>query len=392
MPQLLCVATVSETLIGFLLPFARHFSAQGWRVDAMAKGAASSPDCRAAYHRVCEASWSRNPLDPRNLVVAAQSIRQQVTNERYDIVHVHTPVAAFVTRYALKDLPKRGRPVVIYTAHGFHFHSSGNPLKNAAYRTLEKVAGPWTDYLIVINREDERAAIEHRLLPADRIRFMPGIGVDLDHYGGVAPGASLVSPIHEELQLSSDVEFLLCVAEFIPRKRHADILHAFASVKRPTAHLLLAGAGPQMERMRNLAFELGIASRVHFLGVRRHSHFDPLFTGPGAGILTGRATKKCDGVPVCGCAGHRHRHSWHARDLIADDSGLLVKLGDIAGLADAMTWILEHPEQAYAMGQSGRIKMADYDLEHVIELHENLYHEALAHNTRVLSPPLAVSQ
>ena len=105
MVRMLSVATIEGTLSEFLLPFAEHFRAQGWRVDAMAQGVTDSPECCAAFDRVWDITWSRNPLDPRNLLKAAPAVRRLVERERYDLVHVHTPVAAFVTRYALKNLP-----------------------------------------------------------------------------------------------------------------------------------------------------------------------------------------------------------------------------------------------------------------------------------------------
>ena len=104
MNKLLMVTTVPSTLRSFLLPFAAHFRAQGWQVDAMACGVSMSAECQQAFDRVWEVKWSRNPLDPRNLLAAPQVIREIVTREKYNIVHVHTPVAAFVTRFALKDL------------------------------------------------------------------------------------------------------------------------------------------------------------------------------------------------------------------------------------------------------------------------------------------------
>jgi len=77
-----------------------------------------------------------------------------VRSNSYDLVHVSTPVAAFVTRFALRRLRKQGRPKVIYTAHGFHFHKAGGWLENSVYLGAERLAGRWTDCLTVMNTED----------------------------------------------------------------------------------------------------------------------------------------------------------------------------------------------------------------------------------------------
>ena len=70
MNRLLIVTTIPDTLCAFLLPFAHHFHAQGWVVDAMAYGISQSAECLETFDRVWEIEWSRNPLD---LGVARQS-------------------------------------------------------------------------------------------------------------------------------------------------------------------------------------------------------------------------------------------------------------------------------------------------------------------------------
>ena len=104
MNRILFVTTIPGTLRAFLLPFAQHFRAKGWQVDAMAQGISNCAKCLHSFDRVWEVEWSRNPLDPQNLIIAPPQIRLAIAQQDYDIVHVHTPVAAFVTRYALNNL------------------------------------------------------------------------------------------------------------------------------------------------------------------------------------------------------------------------------------------------------------------------------------------------
>uniref|UniRef100_UPI00286E079B glycosyltransferase n=1 Tax=Chamaesiphon sp. VAR_69_metabat_338 TaxID=2964704 RepID=UPI00286E079B len=67
------------------------------------------------------------------------------------------------------------------------------------------------------------------------------------------------------------------------------------------------------------------------------------------------------------------------QDLLAGGSGLLVDVGDISGLTAAMTWMLDRPEEASKMAQYGRQGLLSaYDLQHIIQLHEQLYDLALA--------------
>jgi hypothetical protein len=104
-PSALFVTTVPITLEAFLIPFAEHFRAQGWRVDALANGATGNPHIADVFDNRYDVAWSRNPLAPRNLLGTSAEVRRIVAEGGYDIVHVHTPVAAFVTRFALRRLP-----------------------------------------------------------------------------------------------------------------------------------------------------------------------------------------------------------------------------------------------------------------------------------------------
>src|SRR3712207_35655 len=100
MPRMLVAMTVSLDIRNFLSPFVLHFKQQGWRVDVITRPDEADRANLEIFERVWEANWSRNPLDPRNLLDSPRLIRKIVEQEEYDLVHVHTPVAAFVTRYA----------------------------------------------------------------------------------------------------------------------------------------------------------------------------------------------------------------------------------------------------------------------------------------------------
>ena len=372
MPSLLMITTVPDTLRGFLLPFAEHFRRRGFRVDAMAAGVSGCRDSVAAFDRVWEVAWSRNPLDLRNLA-AVRRVRDVAT--RYDLVHVHTPVASFVTRLALRGRPRTGGPRLIYTAHGFHFYRGGPRLRGLAFRVLEQLAGRWTDYLVVINREDEEAA--RRMLSAERVRYMPGIGVDLERYAPAAVSDTDVSRVRCELALGPAARLFLMIAEFIPRKRHRDALTAFTRLDRPDARLAFAGTGPLVDEMKRRAAELGVADRVHFLGIRRdipalvRASVAVLLPSEQEGLPRSAMESMSLGVPV---VGSRIRGT---ADLLEGGGGVLVPVGDLGALTDALARILDHPEEAREMGRRGRERVTSYHLGTIITLHDALYEEAL---------------
>ncbi|PPS39826.1 glycosyltransferase [Chroococcidiopsis sp. TS-821] len=374
MPKLLIVTTIPATVRAFLLPYIKHFRAQGWQVDAMAQGITDCSECTTACDRVWDVEWSRNPLDPRNFIAAPHQIQQVLTQQNYDLVHVHTPVAAFVTRYAIHRWQHPTKPKVIYTAHGFHFYRGGSPVKNTIFLTLEKLAGRWTDYLVVINREDEQAAKQQKIVPAAKIRYMPGIGVDTNYYSPQAVAQSDVMQLRQELGLTPEHPLFLSIAEFIPRKRHRDLLQAFALLP-PHAHLALAGTGVLQTQMQRLADRLGIAERVHFLGLRQdipvliRASVATVLVSAQEGLPRSVMESLSLEVPVIGTKIRG------IQDLL--EAELLVELGDVNAIARAMTWVLDRPQAAQTLGKRGRDRIANYDLRQVVAMHEKLYAEAL---------------
>ncbi len=389
MPSLLIVTTVPAS-IPFFLPYADHFRRAGWRVDALT-GTLDGFGWHDRFDAVHAVEWSRDPLALGRVIGAVRRVREIVDTGRYDLVHVHTPVASFVTRFALRRRdPARG-PRVVYTAHGFHFHPGGAPARNAVFLALEKLAARWTDWLVVMNREDETAARRWRFLPDDRIRRMPGIGVDLRQYAPERVTPAAAQRVRDELRLG-DAPVVLMVAELVPRKRHADLLRAFAALPHEPsldrARLLLAGEGPLREQATREAEALGLGERVRFLGFR--PDVPALMRAADVVVLPSEqeGLPRCVleamalGVPVVGT---RIRGT---AELLEDGAGALVELGDVPGLASAIRELLLDPGAAAELARRGRERARRYDERAVIRLHELLYAEALADR----APPAIASR
>lgn len=380
------VTTVPLDVRAFLAPYVHHFKGQGWQVDLLTRPDPANAEDVKIFDQVWDVQWSRNPLDLGNFRETPRRIRQIVETEKYDLVHVHTPVAALITRYALRELRRQGQTKVIYTAHGFHFHADGSKLKNLIFLNLEKLGGRWTDYLVVINREDEQNALKHKIVPPDRLIYMPGIGLDRTYYSAQALSEDAIARVRTELGLKADERMMLMIAEFNPGKRHADTLRAFARLNRPDVHLTFAGKGPLVEPMRQLAAELGVGDRVHFLGFRHdipaliRASVATLLPSEREGLPRSIMESLNLEVPVIGT------DIRGVRDLLENSGGILVKVGDEAAIAAAMARLLDNPEEARRMGQMGQRHMEKYDLRNVIALHEQLYAQALGQDEPVPAP------
>ncbi|MGI6075042.1 MAG: glycosyltransferase family 4 protein [Pyramidobacter sp.] len=377
MPKLLIVSTVGITLKSFLVPYARFFRSLGWSVDGLARGAGEYDENRDSFHHLHEIDWSRNPLDPRNFVSAPRFVVDLVKREKYDIVHVHTPVAAFVTRFALRGLRAAGRVKVVYTAHGFHFYRGNSKMKNGLFIALEKLAGRWTDRLIVINREDYHAALRFRIVPRQNVTLMPGIGIDLTQYSRSAVDDAQVAALRREMGLTPEDRYILMVAEFNPGKRHRDAVNALAQVNFPGLHLVFAGQGALFEATKELASRRGVEKRCHFLGQR--ADVPALLKGAAAALLPSEREglprsvleAMAMGTPVIGADARG------TRDLLADNCGILVPVGDIGALAKTFKSVAEQRDELTEAARRAHEKAKDYDIKELMDMHKTLYSQLL---------------
>ena len=115
--SLLIVATVAATINGVLVPSAEHFRGLGWRVDAAARGAPENTNLVENFDHVYDLPLSRSIRDLQGLISGIRTLGTILETEP-EIVHVHTPIAALLTRLMVRRMPASRRPKVAYTAHG----------------------------------------------------------------------------------------------------------------------------------------------------------------------------------------------------------------------------------------------------------------------------------
>lgn len=150
---------------------------------------------------------------------------------------------------------------------------------------------------------------------------------------------------------------ILGVGELSPRKDFATLIRAFARVRaRVECRLVIVGRGGQLDALRALAAELGVAEDVDFPGFRN----DPL-----SFMTHARAFALCsrwEGMPVvliealgCGTPVVATDCPGGSRELLDDGRlGPLIAIGDDAALADALLQLLSTPRDAAACRAAAR--------------------------------------
>ena len=178
MKKILYVTTVSLTLNTFLIPHIKYLKENGYDVQIASNiDVELSEKLKELGIKHTKIDFSRNPFSIKN-IKAYKQINDLYNKERFDIVHVHTPVAAFITRLALKNESIK----IIYTCHGFHFYKGASLINWIIYYPIEKLAAKWTDTLVTINKEDFNRAEKFKLRKNGQIKLMHGVGINPDDY------------------------------------------------------------------------------------------------------------------------------------------------------------------------------------------------------------------
>lgn len=167
----------------------------------------------------------------------------------------------------------------------------------------------------------------------DRDRFRP-----LDHSGlRTALGQSLGLTLPENQPLFSTVGAL------IERKGQELAIGALASI--PDAQLLLIGKGPDEQHLRNLARDLGLAARVHFLGSVDHDLLPVILSASNAMVLPSASEGLANAwVEALACGTPLViNDAGGARELVTGpDAGLIVER-TLEAVTQGMRQILDNP-------------------------------------------------
>ncbi len=375
----LFIASIYGHLSGFHIPFMAMLRDMGYQVFAAASFDGREQELKDIGVICYDIPFARSPYNPRNLR-AFMELKELLESNHFDLVHVHTPAAAFLGRYLAK---KTNQGPVLYTAHGFHFYE-GAPLQNwLLYYPVEKLAARWTDGLIVMNQEDfDNAQKRLGFCEGQNLFFVHGVGVPVPDRAFSADDTRGASSIRHELGIGSKDVLVACIGELNPNKNQSFLLDAWGKVakKRTKVHLLIIGEGSNKRELEKRVLEEKIGN-VHFLGYRDDvlhilqeidilAHVSRREGLPRVVMEAMAASKPVVATDVRG-----------NRDLVENGlNGLLVPLGDVRELESALLRLIDNEELRKSFGIESANKIKDYSLDKVLVEMKEIYSRFLAKN------------
>lgn len=378
---ILFVASVLEHVRAFHIPYLEMLRAKGYRVMVAGRYDRGREDIEARGFTCIDVPFSRNPVDPQN-IRAYNTMREVFArHDEIRLAHVHTPVAAFVTRMAAASCEFRGK--MLYTAHGFHFYNGAGIPNWLVFYPLEVMAARYTDGLITINREDYDRALRFRLKAGGAVHYVPGVGLNLHLY---ERGDDLTRrEVRRELGVAANEVVIICVAELNRNKNQIQLLRAVESDRDGLAEIrvVIVGDGPCRAELEGYVNEQGLAGKVQFLGYRTDiprllkaadiASLPSFREGLSRFLMEAAACQ----LPLL-CTNTRGN-----RDIVAEGvNGYLVPCGDYIALAGRIRSMARDEGLRQRMGAASAETAKRYSLDQVAPVMDRVYTHYLGEQER----------
>lgn len=374
MKKILYITTVSRTINAFLVPHIEMLLENGYKVEC-----ATCVDKKVNQVlinkgvKIFNIPFSRSPLSFGNIKAFKELIKLQKEN-KYDIVHVHTPVASIYGRLLKIRFPKLK---TIYTAHGYHFLKGGPKLGWIIYYPIEKVMAKLTDVTININKEDYE--ITKTKLKPKKCYLVNGVGLDLNQYKPLSKEKQEFK--RKELGLEKDDFVVIMIAELNENKNQIQLIKAMELLKDkyPNIKAISVGEGHKFEELQQEINDIGLKNNFKLLGFR--TDVNELINISDIGILLSYREglprnimelmangKKIIATDIRGC-----------RDLVCNEKiGSIVKVGDYEEVArkieECYLKIIYNKNNYYDDTRYLINEIKLYDIKEVLKELRNIYY------------------
>ena len=236
--KILIAASNMVHINNFHRPYIQAFKEEGHSVYIMARGEGADFDI----------GFKKRALSFSNLKLSF-GIKKILKREQFDIVYLHTSLAAFWVRMAMKGMKKR--PYVVNTVHGYLFGEGSSKIHNTVYLACEKILKKQTDDIVVMNGEDYKIATENKLCQG-QVYISNGMGVNFKSTDEVVEKAD------------NSKRSLVFVGEISKRKNQMFLVEAMKELKDYT--LTLVGDGDGRAEIEEYIAKEGLSDRVFITG------------------------------------------------------------------------------------------------------------------------------
>lgn len=283
-----------------------------------------------------------------------------------DLVHCHLPLSAVVGRLAGRIT---GTPVV-YTEHNEWEHHS------FLTRTLNRLTWPLQSAAVAVSPR-VLDSIETYLGPDNALRVVLN-GIDVDRF---SPTRFDGPEVRAQIDIPGDAFVVGTVAIFTDQKKLDDWLHAAKRIldRIPETHFLIVGDGPLRSSLEDLASQLNIREKVHFAGLQENippylAAMDVyLMSSRNEGLGLALVEAMSMEVPVVST------NAGGIKNVVEHDvNGLLVRVGDVAGMANKVSDLFRDQQHRSRLVRAAReTALQRFSMRRMVSELESLYLEVI---------------
>lgn len=295
----------------------------------------------------------------------------------FDVVHSHSPLVGCLARLAVRLVPNRARPALVYTEH--NTRRSQHP----ALRALSAVTYPLDDVHIAVSEETRRSV---------SVAWRRSVHV-VAH--GVAAGTirsrrSERDEVRTELGVRPGEVLIGTVANYRPGKDYPTLLRAARLVVDAgvDARFIAVGQGPQEHDVEAEHARSGLGDRFVLLGYRP----DPVHLLAGCDAFVLASTYEglpvaimealALGLPIVASAvGGTVEAVGHGSE------GLLVPPSDPEQLAEALLTLVRDPGLRRRLAENALKRSYRYDIKATVACIEDLYRGVVGSKRSSLERP-----
>jgi glycosyltransferase involved in cell wall biosynthesis len=299
-------------------------------------------------------------LSPRDLV-ALRIISQRIKVLAPDVLHGHGAKGAALARLT----PSAPHAIRAYTPHGGSLVYSPGTLQGGFYRTLERILNTRTDLFLF---ESTYIADLFRTVigkPHALVRVVRN-GISEAEFETIAP--------------RPDATDIVCVGELRPVKAMDVLIEAIAIMARSGRKVTatIAGEGPDSQKLRAQAKELGVDEQLRFIG---HCPARKAFAMGRMLVMPSRAESLpyvaleavAAGLPIIATdVGGVH-------EIFGPQSAQLIPPDDVGALIGAIAAAISTPEAIRRLAENLRIRVrSEFSLSTMVECNLAAYRDAIA--------------
>jgi lipopolysaccharide/colanic/teichoic acid biosynthesis glycosyltransferase/glycosyltransferase involved in cell wall biosynthesis len=378
--KILQVAAVDEHVQRFMLPLVDGLKAEGYQVHIACSDGRYVSELRSKGFVLHTVPIDRR-LNPLSLLKALWRLYRLIRTERYDVVHVHTPVAAALGRVAAWAA---NTPIVINTVWAFYFHDQTPQWKRKPMIWAERLLDHLTDLEFFAVNEDAVTAVKERICSQEKTVII-GTGINTKRFANLPSSSSSKASFgfHDQDKVIGFVGRLVAEKGLLEL---ADVMKGVVE-SVPNAKLLVVGDALKSDRDQTAKQiflskirDYGIDNQCVLTGVvediprvmaaidvlAHPSHRD----GVGAPILEAMASGKP--VVVNNIRGFRE-------SVTQGVNGLLVPPLNPKAMAEALIAVLQNPAISHKFGNEGQRIARDLFDERIIVSRQMASYAAIAH-------------